>query len=60
MPEYAILFEKKSAEGKKGETETIFAPSVGDAWIMARQKLPKSAKIIDIVRLCDFNGRSTT
>jgi hypothetical protein len=51
MPEYTVFYEKNFTE--RTETEIIFAPSVSDAWTMARQELPKSAKILDIVRISD-------
>ena len=59
MPEYTIVFERRGAVGKKGETDTLWAASVGDAWNEARQKLPKSAKILDVVRSQDYSYSTT-
>lgn len=59
MPEYTVIYKKKGSSEKKGETDTVFAPSTHDAWTMARQILPKTAKIVDVVRSQDYssNGR---
>jgi hypothetical protein len=59
MPEYTVIFERIGSEGKKGETNTVFAPSVNDAWVLAKDKLPKKIKILDIVRSHDYSNLNT-
>ena len=59
MPEYTVVFTKKGSIAKKGETEVVFAPSAEDARQMARQTLPKSAKIIDVIRSHDYTSNSS-
>jgi len=55
MAEYTVVYARKGSDTKKGETITVFEPSVNDAWQMARQMLPKTAKIIDVIRSSDFS-----
>ena len=59
MAEYTVVYAKKGTDSKKGETDTVFAPSANDAWQMARQMLPKTTKIIDVIRASDYSNGST-
>jgi hypothetical protein len=50
MPSYIVLYHEKKKDTGKPKTDTIFVPSIGDAWRLAPKQLPKGAKIVDIQR----------